>query len=417
MKLAVLGAGGRGFELARQVRRQAPWMEISAVAEPRADQRGNFAREFDLPAEALFKDWRSLMEAPTGCQAAIVATMDRDHRGPTEAALARGWHLLLEKPLAPDWEDCLAMAEAWRKAGSMLAVCHSLRYHQAFVKAHAWVESGRVGKIQSLDLLEQVGYWHFAHSFVRGNWAKQDASTFVLLAKSCHDIDLVQWFMREPCVSVASYGSLAQFTPASEPAGATDYCHQGCAAKDCAYDARKLYAPKAPCWGFVEHTASVRGCSPAEAAEAMIKGREGRCVYRCDNDVADHQSVLMRYAGGAVATFTLTAFTVDCARRLRIEGTEGTIDLEETPEGERLSLRRFDGLGEELFLPKQQGSHGGADALLVGAWLDSVRTGKGEAVRSGMEESLAGHRIVFAAERSRKEGRMVDVQAALAGKA
>jgi predicted dehydrogenase len=411
MKLAVLGAGSRGFELARQVRRQAPWMEIAAVAEPREDQRANFAREFGLPAAALYADWRPLVAAETGCEAAIIATMDKDHRGPTEATLAKGWHLLLEKPLAPDWEDCLAMATAWRRAGSALAVCHSLRYHQAFVRAHQWVESGRIGRLTSLDLLEQVGYWHFAHSFVRGNWSREADSTFVLLAKSCHDIDLVQWFVGQTCVSAASFGSLSQFTPAQAPAGATDSCHQGCPVSDCVYDARKLYAPQGPCWGFVQHNASVRGCSPEAAADAMIKGREGRCVYRGGNDVNDHQSVLMRFSDGATATFTLSAFTVDCARILRIEGTEGTLDLKETPEGEHLHLRRFDGRNESLFLTKQDGSHGGADGLLVQAWLEAVRTGNRAVLRSGMEESLASHKIVFAAERSRREGRLVEVQA------
>ena len=415
MNIALMGAGDRGFTLARLVRRQAPWAPIVAVAEPRPEVRAKFAREFGLAPEACFQDWRALMASNPDCQAAIIATLDKEHRGPAEAALAKGWHLLLEKPLAPNWEDCLAMAEAWRRSKSLLSVVHSLRYHKAFARAHAWIAEGRIGRLMSLDLMEQVGFWHYAHSFVRGNWAREEDATFILLAKSCHDMDLIQWFANQPCVSASSYGTLSYFTAKNMPEGAPEYCHQGCpVAAECPFDARKLYGPGGHCRGWTQGSADVRGCSVDEAYEAFIKGREGRCVYRCKNDVADHQGVLLRFADGLTATFTLTAFTVDCSRRLRLQGSEGILELNETDKGQRLLLRRFDGIQEELLLGAMEGSHGGGDGLLVGSWLEALRTGKSGVLRTGMEESLASHQIVFAAEQSRREGRMVEIKSPLA---
>jgi predicted dehydrogenase len=223
-------------------------------------------------------------------------------------------------------------------------------------------------------------------------------------------LDLIQWFAGSHCTQVSSAGGLTHFKASNMPQGAPLTCREGCPATACPFDATKLYARGGRCRDFSDHIATVRGCSPDEAAEAMIQGREGRCVYRCDNDVADHQSVLMNFEGGLTATFTLTAFTVDCARKLRLQGDEGTLDLEELPNGQRLRLRRFDGVEDELFLSVQAGSHGGADALLVGAWLEAIHTGDNKGLRSGMEESLASHQIVFSAEQSRLNGNLVAIK-------
>lgn len=410
MKIAVLGAGARGLLLARLAKRHAPWVEITAVAEPRKSAREHFALEFGISAQGIFENWQALMQGSAACDAAIIATMDRDHRAPAEAAMARGWHLLLEKPMASEWEDCVAIEAAQRKSGVSLAICHSLRYHRAFQKAREIAHSGQLGRLLSMDLMEQVGYWHFSHSFVRGNWRREEQSAFVLLAKSCHDMDYLSWLADRPCVSASSFGRLSHFRSENMPQGATKLCAEGCPVQTCAYDARKIYSPENPGWSFVQNRAENMGESPEQAKLAMLANDYGRCVYRCDNDVADHQSVVLEFEDGLVATFTLTAFTNDCARKLRVQGTEGEMEMMEESAGQRVRWRRFgSSKGDEVFLPVEDGTHGGADARLVAAWLESLEHGKPDKILSNAQASLASHRIAFAAEDSRKQGKAISV--------
>jgi predicted dehydrogenase len=412
MKIAVLGAGGRGFELARQAARHAPFAEVLAVAEPRKEARETFVKEFNLAAGAVFESWQDFFKNPPQVEAVIIATMDREHLQPAILSLERGWHVLLEKPMAPSWEDCMAIEAAQRRGKASMVICHSLRYHQAFQKAREIAQSGKLGSLMSMDLLEQVGYWHFAHSFVRGNWRREDESAFVLLAKSCHDMDYLSWLAGRACLRVSSFGERSHFRSENAPAGATKRCAEGCPVKDCAYDARKIYSRENQGWSFVAHRATVLGISEDETRQRLLQDAQfGRCVYHSDNDVADHQGVLLEFEGGLVATFTLTAFTQDCARRLRVQGTEGEMEMWEEGGGQRLKWRRFDDKeGTEVLLEREEGSHSGADARLVSAWVQSLKTGDRSLLLSDAQASLASHRIAFAAEASRKEGRMISVQ-------
>jgi predicted dehydrogenase len=413
MRIAVIGAGARGTLLARLARRYAPWVEICAVAEPRPGAREHFAAEFGIPEDGAFGHWKDLLGSKISCDAAIIATMDRDHRAPAEAAMERGWNLLLEKPLAAEWEDCAAIEAAQRRSGIILSVCHSLRYHQAYQKVREIIRSGALGRLMTLDLMEQVGYWHFSHSFVRGNWRREDQSTFVLLAKSCHDMDMLSWLAERPCLSASSVGHLSHFRMERMPSAATAMCADGCPVADCAFDARKIYSPGGPGWDFVADRAGVLGESPAQAQKAMLSNNFGRCVYRCDNDVADHQGVLLEFEDGLVATFTLTAFTQDCRRKLRAQGTGGEIEMQEEAAGQRIRWRSFAAAeAAELFLPAEDGTHGGADARLVAAWLEDLHAGRAGAILSDAQASLASHRIAFAAEESRKRGLRVAIEPA-----
>lgn len=408
MNVALIGAGSRGFHLSRLLQEQAPWMKITAVAEPRDKARAQTVAEFKIPPENVFESWQLMMAKAPDCQAAIIATMDKDHRGPAEAAMAKGWHLILEKPMAPNWEDCAAIESAQANSGVTVAVCHSLRYHLAFQKAREIAKSGVLGNLMTIDLMEQVGYWHFAHSFVRGNWRREDESAFVLLAKSCHDMDFLSFLADRPCLSVSSFGQLSHFKAENAPAGALQRC-EGCPVSACPYDARKLYRPESPAWGFVKTRSETLGETLEQARDAMLAGPLGRCVYHCDNDVADHQVVSMEFEGGLAVNFTLSAFTVDCARKLRIQGTMGEMEMREEKEGHRFIVKKFGGTVKEELLPWEEGSHGGADARLVAAWAQSLKSGDKSKVISSVQASLASHRIAFAAEASRIQKKVISI--------
>lgn len=405
MKVAVLGAGGRGQGFGTMLAELPLLAEVVAVAEPRDAYRERFAAQHDLPPERVFRTWQEFVARMPACDAVVIATMDRDHVGPAVACLERGLHLLLEKPMATSLADCRAIEAAQRKSGALVAVCHSMRYHKGFAKLKEIVASGRIGRIVSLDQIEQVAFWHQAHSFVRGNWGNEGRSTFMLLSKSCHDLDYIAHLVDRPCLRVASCGALTYFTAAHAPAGAPARCTDGCPVETtCPYSAIKRYVD-APLDQWPADVVSPEHTRAAHL-EAIRTGPYGRCVYRCDNDVVDHQVVAMEFADDITATFTMTAFTQHGGRRIRVHGTEGEVSFDEN----RLVVRSFVTNDEEtIVIGPELGGHGGGDRRVVRGWLEAIQAGAPQRILTSAQESLRTHTIVFAAERARRERRMVAI--------
>lgn len=405
LSIAVLGAGTRGAIFGRILADHPHLARVAAVAEPRPAYRAAFAAAHGLPAEATFETWQDFIAGPKRCDAVIVATMDRDHVGPAIACLERGYDLLLEKPVAPTPEECWDVAAAQERTGRMVGVCHSLRYHRGFAHVQELVASGRLGEVRSVDLLEQVGAAHFAHSYIRGNWGNAGRATPLLLAKSCHDLDYLAWLVGRPCQRVSSFGSLSHFHAAHAPAGAPSRCVDGCPAEpSCMYSAIKQYVQgDREAW-----PASVIAPEHTQAAHlvAITTGPYGRCVYRADNDVVDHQVVALSFEGGATATFTVTAFTQGGGRRLRVHGTQAELAFDETTTtirdlGSR-DVERWDYAAEA-------GPHGGGDHRAIRTWLEALAAQDPTLLRTDIHTSIWTHMIGFAAERARLEGRVVDV--------
>ena len=401
--IAVVGAGSRGQMFADLVAGMPALARVVAVAEPRDVYRQRFARRHDLPPSMVFADWRAFFDGPRRCDAVIVSTLDRDHAGPAIAASRLGYHLLLEKPMAVTLEDCRAIAAAQRAAGTVSAVCHSLRYHAGFAALKDAVVGGRIGRPVSLDQLEQVGFRHQAHSFVRGNWGNEGRSTFMLMAKSCHDLDFLAYLAAPAaCRSVSSFGSLSYFIRANAPVDSAERCLECVRERSCPYSAVKAYVEG----DRVSWPASVVAAEHSSEAhlEAIRTGPYGRCVWRADNDVVDHQVVALEFDDGLTATFTMTAFTQHGGRKIRVHGTEGEIEFQESG----MQVRTFaDGRDEDVAFEAEEGGHGGGDARVVRSFLEAVSRGDPALVRTSVTESLRTHTIVFAAERSRRLGRAV----------
>lgn len=406
IKVALLGAGGRGTGFAHTIKNLSHLAEIVAVAEPRESYRRDIQALFDLPDERTLADWREFAALDKCCDAVIIATMDQEHVGPAIACQQMGYHMMLEKPMATSLEDCRQIAAAQREHDVITTVCHSMRYNKGFSLVKEIVDSGRLGKIITVDQLEQVAFWHQAHSFVRGNWGNEERSTFMLMAKSCHDIDYISYLIGRDCRRVSSFGSLSHFNAANAPEGSTERCSDGCAVEaSCPYSALKVYvdAPNLDGWPANvcahEHTREAH-------MEAIQTGPYGRCVYRCDNDVVDHQVVAMDFDGDITATFTMTAFTHGGGRKLRIHGSEAELSFDE---GDIVVKHYASNNVERISIGAEGGGHGGGDNRVISAWLDAIRTGDGSRVVTDVHESLRTHGIVFAAERARREGRMVDL--------
>jgi predicted dehydrogenase len=404
IRIAVAGAGQRGRLFGDIISRVPQWARIAAVAEPRREYREDFAARHGLASGSVFSDWKELADRPGAFDAVLVCTQDSGHVEPAVAFLGAGCHLFLEKPMATTLEDCRRIREA-RRPGTITSVCHSLRYHQGFAALKALVESGRIGRVITIDQLEQVAWWHQAHSFVRGNWSNEERSSFMLLAKSCHDIDYIAYLAGTDCRRVHSFGSLSWFRRENAPAGSAERCTECSLQATCAYSALRHYVD-ADREAWPARTISLDHSREGHL-RAVTEGPYGRCVWKCDNDVVDHQVVSMEFENGAAATFTMTAFTQEGGRKIRVNGTDGEAWFTE----ERMTMRTFaDGKSEEVVFEQESGGHGGGDERAMVSFLAAVRKNDPSLVRTDVEESLRTHSIVFAAERSRRQGRVVDME-------
>lgn len=409
--LAVVGAGSRGSAYARCA--AASGARVVAVAEPRRPRRERLASEHGLPPYATFRGWRELAARPRLSDAVLIATQDALHVQPAVAFADLGYHLLLEKPMATTEADCVRIVDAVEAAGVLGAVCHVLRYTPYTRAMKRLVDSGDVGEVVSVEHLEPVGWWHHAHSYVRGNWRREDESTFMLMAKSCHDLDWLAHLTGRRASRVSSFGGLHHFRPEQRPAGAADRCLDCAVEPDCPYSASRLYLgclgdPDRERWPLSVVTDEL---TEAGVRRALREGPYGRCVYACDNDVVDHQIVGVEYDDGVTASFTMTAFTPLGHRRTRVFGTRGSL------EGDGIDIVVHDFVtGARRVVHTSTGTdasaaagHGGGDQGLVDAFLSALRTGDRAHVLSDVRESLHTHRVVWAAERARRSGTVVEL--------
>jgi predicted dehydrogenase len=393
-----------------------------------------------------FEDWRPMLAAGRVADACIVATQDRDHVEPALAAMKAGYNVLLEKPMAVTEDDCRRLVEASEAAGVMLRICHVLRCTGFFSAIKAAIDAGRLGRLALIRHSENVSYWHYAHSYVRGNWRSASASSPMILAKSCHDMDILCWLAGSRPLEVQSFGSLELFTPANAPAGAPLRCTDGCPhERTCPWFAPRLYLHATPLLKNVvlsrspvvrliaaglssppldrlvrwrRWPSSTIGDDPSPAARraALATGPYGRCVFRCDNDVVDRQVVSVRFASGLVAGFSLHGHSHLEGRQIRIDGSAGTIEGSLGIEGARAVLHDHrSGRRTRLWSGINPfAAHGGGDEGLMAGFTSAVeariagRTFDDPA--GSARDALRSHLVCFAAERSRVEDRVVRIE-------
>jgi predicted dehydrogenase len=409
VSLVVAGAGIRGVTYSRHAVASGR-ARVVAVAEPDPRRRARFAAEFGVPAEHAFSDWTDLAAAGRLADAAVITTQDHLHEAPAVALAGLRYHILLEKPMAPTEAAAAAITAAVSAARVVFAVCHVLRYTPYSRALRGLLDSGRLGRLVSAQHLEPVGWWHHAHSFVRGHWANTRTSGPMLLTKACHDIDWLLYLFGQPPRQVSSFGSLAHFRAEERPDGAADNCLDCPVEPTCPYSAPRLYLgclgdPRSEFWPL---SAVTDDPTPDGVRTARRAGPYGRCVYTADNDVVDHQVVAMTFADGATCSFTMTAFTPSQSRRTRLFGTHGYV------EGDGRMLRVVDfRTGAEETVDTHGGralhGHDGGDAGMVDAFLTAVATGDQARVHSDAHTSLASHRVVWAAERARLSGTVVSL--------
>jgi predicted dehydrogenase len=409
----VAGAGGRGMGYSQFALAHPDRLRITGVAEPRAWNRQYMVDTHRLPAENVFADWRDLAARPRFADAVIIATQDAMHVEPAIAFAKQGYAILLEKPMAPSEAECQRIVQAALESQVLFAVCHVMRYTGYTQALKAFIDSGAIGEVVSVQHLEPVGYWHQAHSFVRGNWRNTRESSFMLLAKSCHDLDWIRYIVGERCKSVASFGSLKHFKRSEKPAeaGEAKRCLHCDYEPKCPYSARKIYLGRLA-EGYYGWPVSVLTPEPTveSVTAALEEGPYGRCVYECDNDVVDHQVVNMLFENDKTATFTMTAFNRAAHRKTRIFGTRGEVY------GDGEKFEHFDFLTDQTRVIDTEagdssilGGHGGGDYGLMDRFIQAVAENDPSRILSGPLESLETHQMVFAAECARLEHTVVDL--------
>ena len=408
VEFIVIGAGQRGAGAYAPYALDNPRdARIVGVAEPRDDRRAAFVRAHGIPEGNACSDWRELLERERFADAVIVATQDRDHFAPAMAALKRGYNVLCEKPMSPDPAECLRMADAARRCNRRLSVCHVLHYTPFFSTIRKLIDDGVIGEVMGIVLVENVAYWHQAHSYVRGNWRSSSEASPMIMSKSCHDKDILLWLADDVCVQVSSYGHLTHFRRENAPEGAPERCLDGCPHRDeCPYYAPRIYIDWKDAWqaDVIRRVVSL-DTSPAALTEALRSGPYGRCVYHCDNDVVDHQVVNLDFRRGATASFTMTAFANEEGRVIKVMGTRGEI-VGRAAENSIRYVTYLDQARHSIRV-RPSGGHMGGDSGIMRDFVRLLRSDDSEGGLTSADRSVASHLLALAAEQSRVEGRNI----------
>ena len=406
----VIGSGGRGRTYARYAERFPGSMKVVGVADPNVYRRQMLVKAHNIPQESIFDDFREALARPKFADAVVIATPDNLHYEPCMKALELGYDVLLEKPVAPTEKECVDIMNQAHKYNRIVAVCHVLRYAPYYVALKQVVDSGALGEVVNIQLMEPIEHMHMAHSYVRGNWPLSTTSTPIILAKSCHDLDILRWMIGKPCKTIAAEGSLYLFRADKAPAGAPERCIDGCPHEaECPYSAIEIYERRR------RHLTALD--LPNRNDVNLIRERlrttnYGRCVYRCNNDQCDHYVTIMRFEDDVSASFSMDAFTPWGGRRIRIMGTKGFIE----GDSKKFTFYDFRSGHKSVWDKKvveieeyKNAGHGGGDHALVRDFLRAVSAQDEKLLSSSIDVSIESHVMGFRAEKSRKSMKKVKI--------
>ena len=411
--VAILGVGSRGADAyGKLINRASDKFNIVALCDMRQERLNRFQKEFGVEASCCFTD-EDVFFQEKRADLLVIATQDADHVRHAIKAFSLGYDVLMEKPITDKKEECERLLEVQKQYGCKALVCHVLRYAPAFVKVGELLKSGTIGRLVAINALERVGYFHQAHSYVRGNWRDTEKSTPMILAKCCHDLDLLQYYANSKCKSVSSVGDLTYFTKENALEGATERCVDCPHKNTCPYSALGYIkhweegGKPTDVWPF--NVIAFAPVTKEKLENAITQGNYGRCVFRCDNNAVDHQLTDITFENGVKASLMMTAFTAFGGRRMHFFGTLGEIVLDEFA-GE-IQIYRFE-RGTEIINLKSLSEggydHGGGDTMLIENLYDML-CGNSTSVTS-LESSVESHLIGICAEESRKaDGKLVFV--------
>lgn len=432
----IVGAGHRALTYASYAQHHPDELQIVGVADPIAERRQLVADLYDLAPDRCFASSEELAAQPQVADFVINGTMDHQHVATSLPLLAAGYDLLLEKPFATNEDELWALVEAAQRYQRKVAICHVLRFAPFYRAIRQKVLDGVIGELLNVQAVEHVSYHHMAVGFVRGKWnSKSKCFSPMLMAKCCHDLDLIAWMKSGVApVRVASFGSNYQFRPERAPAGAGTRCLVDCSIEaECLYSARKHYLDHPNRWAFYVWDALQQEVKPAnlpskpyteltleeKTAWLAADNPYGRCVWKCDNDVVDHQAVAIEFADGTTATLNMVGGAAKPSRSLHLIATKG--EIQGNLEDSRFVIRHIDPrpgheYAEEVVdlnlggdMTGAFGGHGGGDLRLMADFVRLVRGEQPSISTTTLADSVNGHLIGFRADQAMEEGRVVPI--------
>ena len=413
--VAIAGCGSRGLDTYAACQARFPdKMKVVAAADSRPEKLEQMKAVCGLTDAQCYASVEEMLEAGRLADVMFICTQDRQHHDHAMAALRLDYHLLLEKPISVTVDDCRDIERLANARSRHVIVCHVLRYTVFYQKLKEIIDSGVLGEVVSIQANERVGFWHQAHSFVRGNWGVEEKSAPMILAKCCHDMDVMLWLTGKHCLRVSSFGSLRHFKPDFAPQGAAMRCTDGCpAAQTCPYNAERFYMGKIR-EGNTGWPVNILTTQHDEEGvmQALKEGPYGRCVYRCGATVVDHQVVNLELEDGVTVSFTMCGFSKYNQREIRIMGTHG--ELYAHMEDNIIRVMPF--VGEETVIDVRKltddfSGHGGGDARMLEEYMDMLMgVSEGSASMTKISRSVESHLVALAAEASRKaNGAVIDM--------
>ena len=390
------GAGNRGNVYGNFAYEYPDMLDIVGVAEPIAVRNERYATKHKIKTENCFTTWEDVFKRPKFADAIIITTPDNLHYGPCMKALEMGYDVLLEKPISPSEKECRDILALAKKSGRIVGVCHVLRYAPYFVRLKELMHNGSIGNIISIQHMEPIEHIHMSHSYVRGNWHNSKQTTPIILAKSCHDLDILRWMIDKPSQSVHAFGSLDWFTSKNAPEGSTARCMDGCKVEStCPYSAMKIYYHERQ-RTYVFDLPEEKSKQGDYILEQLRTTNYGRCVYKMENNQPDHYITNILFENNITASFSMEAFTSYEGRRTRVMGSMGDIvgDMNE------FKITDFR-TGEVRTWSRKSDGHGGGDWRLVANWVQAVDKRDASLLTSTIDASIESHLMGFAAEKSR----------------
>lgn len=406
--VSILGVGARGGEAyGSYVNDCKDKYKIVSLCDANPSKIEKYSALFNVRKEDCYLNEEEFLKEKRS-DLLIIATLDQDHVRLALKAIKLGYAILLEKPISDNVEELVELQKTAKEYGTIIVVCHVLRYTVAIRKIKELIDAKKIGELVSFDSLEQVAYWHYAHSYVRGNWRSSKNATPMIMAKCCHDLDLMQYFADSKCESLSSVGSLRYFKPENKPEGATDRCINCKHVDTCAYSAKRIYVDewnlcgKPNAWPFT--VLSDKELTEEELFEKLKTTRYGECVFNGYNDVVDHQFVTATFENGVTANLNMMAFTKGGGRIMRFFGTEGEILYDEA--GDHVTLKRFGGENEVYVISKLTDDltgHGGGDHRMIDAVYEVLK-GNADVADTSLDRSIESHLMAIASEKSRLSG-------------
>lgn len=421
----IVGAGHRSFVYSELAKTNPEMLKIVGVADPNPIRRKKAMDYFGFKEDMCFENAEELAKKGKLADTVINGTMDEQHLETAVPLLNAGYDMLLEKPFAPNEEEMRQIVNCAKKNNSKVMICHVLRYTPFYYAIKERIVNGEIGDIINIQTTEHVSYHHLSTSYIRGKWANSDkCHTSMLLAKCCHDLDIIMWMMSETKPKqISSFGGKFQFKPENAPKEAGTICMKDCPLVDtCVYSTKRLYIDHPDRWAFyVWDALEGKKNVTIEDKIALMKSDSpyARCIYKCDNNVVDHQSVLINFESGATGTHNMVGGSAEPRREIHIIGTKGEIfgnfeeskftvlKIDPSPDAhnEECDVEEVD-LRVTGDMVGAYGGHGGGDERLAADFVKFIRGEKPSLACTSIFDSVAGHLSVYLADKSRENGGM-----------